>query len=88
MISNTSWRYDRQTLLATCNRAFEGGIPFIFVAVVDIELNVGESGKNPTLRRTIHHRPASRNSCRSNPCRREPPIDKDKNNPAEYFRLG
>ena len=88
MISTTSWRYDRQALLATYNRAFEGGIPFIFVAAVDIELNVGESGKNPTLRRTIHHRPASRNSCRSNPCRREPPIDKDKSNPAEYFRHG
>ena len=67
-----------------CDRVFKDGIKRIFVAAVDIGLNVGESREFTSLRGMGHHWPASCCTCQSHPCRSEPTIDKDKGSPAEY----
>ena len=68
------------------NRMFKDEIRRIFVAAVDIELNVGESRDIATLRGTGHQWPDSYYSCWGHFCRSEPPINKDTGNPAKYDR--
>ena len=58
----------------------------MFMATLDIGLNVRESREISAIRGTHQHLPATYYSCPSHPCRIVPPFNEGKGNLAEYDR--